>query len=112
MTSDPVASVVASQQRRRGKFVEKQRLESIIEQLDPAEELSERHEHEEAREVLLAAGEECSRAGIDSAFISWRLCVVFDGLEELELAFKYVQQALRRGPVRRGVPRFVWHHRR
>jgi tetratricopeptide (TPR) repeat protein len=78
--------------------VEKQRLEAIIEQIEQADQLAERDEHAEARDVLLAAQAECERAGIESGFVSWRLSVAFDILEEYEVAFKYVQEALRLDP--------------
>jgi tetratricopeptide (TPR) repeat protein len=80
------------------RIVVKQKMEAIIEQLEQADQLAEHHEHAEAREVLLAAQAECKRAGIESGFVSWRLSVAFDILEEYEVAFKYVQEALRLDP--------------
>jgi len=78
--------------------VEKEKLEAINEQLEQAAALEERQELTEARDVLLAAQADCARAGIESGFVSWRLSVVFDTLEEYELAFKHVQEALRLDP--------------
>ena len=46
---------------------------------------------------MLAAQADCARAGVESAFLKWRLCVVCDQMKEHELAFKYVQEAGGRG---------------
>ena len=79
--------------------MEKQKLEAIIEQIDRAEALSDENDFGEARDALLAVDAECARERLESGFLNWRLCVVFDILEEHELAFKYVQQALRMDPL-------------
>ena len=78
--------------------MEKQKLDAIMEQLEQADRLFDGDEHAEARDMLLAARGDCERAGIESGFVSWRLSVVFDILEEYELAFRHVQEALRSDP--------------
>src|SRR4051812_34992797 len=78
--------------------MEKQKIEEIVEKLDHAEALSEAaRARRGARSAARGRGGVLPR-GLQSGFISWRLCVVFDGLGELELALKYVQEALRRDP--------------
>ena len=81
------------------KVVDKRKLEGILEQVERADNLAERQQFDEVRELLLAAQADCARAGVDSAFLAWRLCVVFDQLKEHELAFKYAQDALRMDPL-------------
>lgn len=83
----------------KGSMVEKRKLEAILEAVERADGHAERQELVEAREILVQARTDCERAGIESGFLLWRLCVVFDLMKEHELAFKYAQEALRQDPL-------------
>ena len=80
-------------------MVDKRKLEAILEVVERADGHAERQELAEARDLLLGARADADRAGMKSAFLSWRLCVVFDQLKEHEVAFKYAQEALRQDPL-------------
>jgi tetratricopeptide (TPR) repeat protein len=79
--------------------VNKQKLEAVIELVERADGHADRREMAEARDLLLQARADCERAGVESGFLAWRLCVVFDLLKEHEVAFKYAQEALRQDPL-------------
>src|SRR5256885_2256771 len=96
--SDPFGRIARTEEEG-GSNLEKQKVEAIVEQIDRAEALSDENDFAEARDALLAVHAECAREGFESSFLNWRLCVVFDILEEHELAFKYAQQALRMDPL-------------
>jgi tetratricopeptide (TPR) repeat protein len=80
-------------------MVEKQKLETILEAVERADRHADRQELAEARETLVQARADCERAGMESGFLMWRLCVVLDLMKEHELAFKYAQEALRQDPL-------------
>jgi hypothetical protein len=87
------------QQEAAFNVMDKRKLGELIEQIDRVDRLCEADQLAEPREILLAAQADCARAGIESAFLKRRLCVVCGQMQERELAFKYVQEALRMDPL-------------
>ena len=80
-------------------MVNKRKVTAILEALDRSDDLLERQEVTEARDVLLQARTDWERAGGESGFLSWRLAVVFDLLKEYEVSFKYAQDAILQDPL-------------
>ena len=78
--------------------MKKQKADEIVELIERADRHADHQELAQARDLLLRARAGCERANIDSGFLCWRLCVVFDLLKEHEVAFKYAQEALAQDP--------------
>ena len=77
----------------------RQTIERITEIVARADRHFDQQELVKARELFLQARAECERAGIESGYLAWRLCVVFDLLKEHQLAFKHAEEALRQDPL-------------
>jgi tetratricopeptide (TPR) repeat protein len=74
-------------------------LESIQEALSRASSAIDAHDLSRAREELLKAQALAEQAGITSPFLTWRLSVVHDLMEDPLTALKYINEAVRMDPL-------------
>jgi predicted Zn-dependent protease len=71
---------------------------SSLGMLCEVKEKTDRGEHKEARELLEQLLREDPRAQ-SSASVAWNLAIVCDYLEDFEMAYRYVEEALARDPL-------------
>lgn len=83
------------------KASNKQRLEHLTREVGRAWQLAEEQKLGEARELLRKVLGELQKLGWSSAFTLWHLAAVSDRMEELEMAFDYITQALDEDPLAR-----------
>lgn len=73
--------------------------DQLLQQLRSVEQLIEEHKHEEARTALLALHSRAAAAKMSSAYLAWKLAIVFDCIGDGLKAAHYAELAVQLDPL-------------
>lgn len=74
-------------------------LKEMREQMSRVQNLVQQQNYPEAKALALKVDARCAYFGVQSAHVAWALAVIHDYAGEVEVAFKYIQVAIKADPL-------------